>query len=153
MKLIIDSIGRVDFTTTRQAVTTCELFRKGRKNFGAGEENYAECAACRRQLPTVCMHIDHISAVATTAHSLVKPELIYLYNMDGTPSTKFRAITDGSLVSIGSSPYDIKTLDAKKVWENNLDNLQFLCMNCNTSKGTSIFTGAKAPFGALLPPK
>lgn len=174
MKVICTASGSVTWKNTRDTVVKSATFRTGSRDFGAGVENVAECPNCKRVLPTVCMHLDHI-----------RPRSVYTVKMFQTAKT-FEIYSDNGAQRIVKSPqyrgfihggvaYSMKmamhrptkrqhklsggdtkfvnmgtgrTISPATVWENDLNNLQFLCMSCNTSKSAGGLTFVAEPLGA-----
>lgn len=167
MTAIVTASGGINWVTTRSIVVTNPQCADEIRDYGKGPECAARCPGCDRLLPTVCMHLDHILAQATHATTLFAPRTTVRLLSDGFPhdiSTKYEADVVGGSVCIwtlgtqrpgtarqqamASGPVKAPrntvstVLSSLQVWENDLENLQFLCMSCNTSKQHREFAAA-----------
>lgn len=157
MYLIVSSIGSVNWDTTRHELVSCADFALGKRDFGAGSELYAKCPGCDRELPTALMELDHILAKAT--HRLrILPNISVTLAKAGSPNAptdSFEAIIEGPVTKIYTAKpqsvsrrpdlersakhrpalMEIKAaIHSEIAWENDLENLQWLCLKCNSSK-------------------
>lgn len=177
MKLVISPGGTVTWNNTRACAINSSTFRKGTADFGAGAENTAECPGCSRVLPTVCMHLDHIKPRAKFTRTVFNEgEKFTVYQGNGANpvivSKSFSGAVFGNVATIyktashnptarqralhgaGKVTTQLEvtgTARADTIWENDLTNLQFLCMSCNTGKGAGALAFTPAPLGDLLP--
>ena len=141
-------------------------------------ENSAICPVCKRKLPTALMHLDHI--LPKSKHSLkLQSDDTEVFLLDEAPphgsSSTYHGICKGGTLTIEklgtggptrrqsalatarAVPYRPPSLGTAKVvsteaaWLNDLENLQWLCGACNTTKGDREFSfafpsAAAAPF-------
>lgn len=152
MHLIVSLSGSVNFDSTRAALVASPKFAPlGHKDFGAGAELYAQCPGCNRQLPTALMHLDHIRSQFRHAQTLMQPGtlVVVLDAQSYNVSTTHAAEVQGGVTQIfrlggdyqrdntrkrKAIVLDSKPIHTKVAWENDLSNLQWLCMCCNTGK-------------------
>jgi 5-methylcytosine-specific restriction endonuclease McrA len=159
MKALLNAHGYVTWNSTRSIVVDSVAFSEIQKDFGAGAENAATCPGCDRVLPTKCMHLDHIlsqnrhsvsiaqSSDSLYLHSPTHPHDIsdsylgslvggigYIHKIipqidTGRPRRASRATLTGQQTAI----------DTGDLWKSDLDNLQFICGSCNSTKGDRDF--------------
>lgn len=155
MKLLVDEQGRFSWATTRSVVTTSLKFSDGTNDFGAGSEIYSTCAGCGRKLPMCCMHLDHILPFASYGHKFISECALSFYSLN-VPHNKIDSMTGVVQGGIGyiqekiishstfgretSSIRQLNTISSENAWYNDLENLQFMCMSCNTRKQDSPFS-------------
>jgi len=135
--VVLSPGGTVTWKTTEYTARTklCNTFR----DFGAGSEAYTKCPGCGRELPLVVFDLDHIRAKARYYHGYLGPDtsIVALDAVTLRPAD-VRVTVEGGVVRIESgSIYNAKVhlVQSDVIWENDLANLQFLCVSCNRSKG------------------
>ncbi len=155
--IIATNLNAVNFATTRDTVIqNIATFQDDSIDFGAGAEAAFTCPGCDRTLPAVLFHLDHIyprARYALTNFQNIGDDFFVLLdpnlNVRNRSSGQFlsqnrprQAQAVGGYVNIRTSPYvdDTRPVNAVAIWENDLNNLQFLCGICNTSKGPRTFS-------------
>ena len=170
MILLVNVGGHVTWDNTREAVVASAKFAGGQADYGAGIENKATCPGCGRTLPTKTMHLDHILAQARHAVKIMGADATVTLLDSVQPhgeSKMFIGGVTGGTVSIykfmepepasgpirtvrrspRERPYPMRgathaVYNTVTAWENDLENLQFLCICCNTSKKDRSFAEA-----------
>lgn len=148
--------GNIAWANTRLVVVGDVWYSDFQRNFGAGVENGAECPGCRRHLPTALMHLDHIYCQASWTPRFVADGPVELITPlgRGIPqrSTEFEGKFVGNQLLIYKLGHEHKAYNAPRAakrpriavphtvvdpaiaWKNDIANLQWLCMGCNSSK-------------------
>lgn len=151
MELIVGPNGGVNATITSDTVKASPLFTWGIGDYGAGEEMEVRCLVCKRVLPAAAFHLDHIrpKAVydekwtefvddvtlrdAAYPNNVSKKYRLHILEPNQRVNKNFKLeVRERITGQVEASRADV---DQKTAWENDLSNLQFLCMICNTSKG------------------
>lgn len=159
MRALLNSHGNVTWNSTRSIVVDSVGFSELQKDFGAGAENAATCPGCDRVLPTKCMHLDHIlsqnrhsvsiaqSSDSLYLHSPNNPHALsdsYIGSLLGGLGYVHKIIQEADTgrprrASRGVLTSDRTAIDTVDLWKSDLDNLQFICGSCNSTKGDRDF--------------
>ena len=173
MKVLVNSGGNVTWDNTRTTTVTSAAFSMAPVDFGVGPEHSAICPGCNRRLPTFCMHLDHILPQARHTQSLAMPGQELALHSSIHPhavSTAYVGKLNGGLANIsilGALSQSLRltvqipriplnVINTRTLWENDLNNLQFICGGCNSRKGNKdfdvVFNGAHTrPLGGFVP--
>lgn len=156
--IIATNRNAVNFANTRQIILrNIATFQDGSKDFGAGIEAYFQCPGCDRELPAVLFDLDHIyprNRYAQSNFQTIGDDHFVLLDDSLTVRNQSsgrvfhdqhrpqQARATGGYVTIQSGPrYNpvVNNVNAGAIWESDLNNLQFLCGICNSSKQNRTF--------------
>lgn len=158
MKVLLNALANVTWDNTRKVVTSSVTFSAAQMDFGAGNENTAVCPGCNRQLPSACMHLDHILSQHRHTVSIAQSGNLHLYSsvlphdlsdtyigqFNGGVGTILRLIPEVDTgrprrASRGGTYTMVTSIHTAELWRNDLENLQLICGSCNSAKGDRDF--------------